>query len=136
MEAPHLLSPQPSSRVKPPSMASLPFRALVALTLAGALSAQTPIGTLLSEQSRNAFTVEGAGARALGLGGAFIAVADDATAVSFNPAGLAQLLNPEVSFVTRGLQRNVAYQDFETTGRRRMLAISDAFAGRTHFDPL
>ena len=118
-------------------MASIPFlRALVALAIAGALPAQTPIGTLISEQSRNAFTVEGAGARALGLGGAFIAVADDATAVSFNPAGLAQLLNPEVSFVTRGLQRNVAYQDFETTGRRRMLAVSDAFAGRTRFDPL
>jgi hypothetical protein len=33
----------------------------------------------------------GIGARALGMGGAFVAVADDATAVVWNPAGLAQL---------------------------------------------
>jgi long-chain fatty acid transport protein len=34
---------------------------------------------------------EGIGARALGMGGAFVAVADDSTAVFWNPAGLAQL---------------------------------------------
>jgi len=33
----------------------------------------------------------GVGARALAMGGAFVAVADDATAVCWNPAGLAQL---------------------------------------------
>lgn len=111
-------------------------RVLATLAVSGALSAQTPIGTLISEQSRSAFTVEGAGARAMGLGGAFIAVADDATAASFNPAGLAQLLNPEISFVARGLRRQVAYQDFETTGRRRVLAVSDDLASSTRFDPL
>jgi long-subunit fatty acid transport protein len=72
----------------------------------------------------------------MGLGGAFIAVADDATAVSFNPAGLAQLLQPEVSLVARGLQRNVGYQDFETTGSSRVLAVSDSLASSTRFDPL
>jgi long-subunit fatty acid transport protein len=41
----------------------------------------------------------GSGARALGMGGAFIAVADDATAASWNPAGLIQLEKPEVSAV-------------------------------------
>lgn len=41
----------------------------------------------------------GSGARALGMGGAFIAVADDATAASWNPAGLCVLDDPEVSFV-------------------------------------
>jgi len=41
----------------------------------------------------------GSGARALGMGGAFIAVADDATAASWNPAGLIQLETPEVSIV-------------------------------------
>jgi hypothetical protein len=101
-----------------------------------ALSAQSPIGTLIAEQSRTNFTVQGAGARAMGLGGAFIAVADDATAVSFNPAGLAQLLQPEVSFVGRGLQRNVGYQDFETAGQGRVLAVSDSLTSSTRFDPL
>ncbi len=37
------------------------------------------------------------GARSLGLGGAFAALADDATAAFANPAGLVQLLRPEVS---------------------------------------
>jgi long-subunit fatty acid transport protein len=41
----------------------------------------------------------GSGARALGMGGAFIAVADDATAASWNPGGLMQLERPEFSFV-------------------------------------
>ncbi len=42
----------------------------------------------------------GSGARALGLG-AFTAVADDATAASWNPGGLTQLERPEASFVLR-----------------------------------
>ena len=41
----------------------------------------------------------GSGARALGMGGAFIAVCDDATAASWNPAGLVQLEKPEMSIV-------------------------------------
>ena len=41
----------------------------------------------------------GSGARAAGVGSAFIAVADDATAASWNPAGLIQLERPEVSAV-------------------------------------
>ena len=41
----------------------------------------------------------GSGARALGMGGAFIGVADDATAASWNPGGLIQLETPEVSIV-------------------------------------
>ena len=41
----------------------------------------------------------GSGARAAGIGFAFIAVADDATAASHNPGGLIQLERPEVSIV-------------------------------------
>lgn len=41
----------------------------------------------------------GSGARALGMGAAFIAVADDATAASWNPGGLTQLERPEFSLV-------------------------------------
>lgn len=43
----------------------------------------------------------GSGARALGIAGAFTAVADDATAASWNPAGLTQLERPELSIVYR-----------------------------------
>jgi long-subunit fatty acid transport protein len=52
----------------------------------------------------------GSGARALGLAGAFTAVADDATAASWNPAGLVQLERPEASFVWRfSRERNDHY---------------------------
>lgn len=44
----------------------------------------------------------GAGARAAGVGSAFIALADDATAASWNPGGLTQLERPEVSLVLQG----------------------------------
>lgn len=67
---------------------------------------------LLTQQARTAFTVEGAGARAMGMGGAFTALADDATAVSYNPAGLAQLLRPEVSAVVQGFDRSLDFTGF------------------------
>jgi len=41
----------------------------------------------------------GAGARAAGMADAFVAIADDATAASWNPAGLTQLERPELSIV-------------------------------------
>ncbi len=41
----------------------------------------------------DAFLQPGFGARALGMGGAFVSVADDATGGFFNPAGLVQLKN-------------------------------------------
>src|SRR5512142_382655 len=41
----------------------------------------------------------GFGARAMGMAGAFSAIADDASAASWNPAGLGQLIRPEVTVV-------------------------------------
>ena len=41
------------------------------------------------------------GARSMGFGGAFVALADDATAAFANPAGLTQLVRPEISIETR-----------------------------------
>jgi hypothetical protein len=55
----------------------------VAVPLAGAMLA----GGLESRAAAQTFEV--VGTRALGMGGAFVAVADDATAVYWNPAGLA-----------------------------------------------
>jgi len=54
----------------------------------------------------------GSGARAIGMGGAFIGIADDATAASWNPAGLIQLENPELSFVGAYFNRT---EDFSST---------------------
>jgi long-subunit fatty acid transport protein len=51
----------------------------------------------------------GSGARSTGMGGAFIGVADDATAASWNPAGLIQLEKPEVSVVYSHFHRTQSY---------------------------
>lgn len=47
------------------------------------------------------FSFSNPGARSLGFGGAFTALADDATAAFANPAGLVQLARPEVSVEVR-----------------------------------
>ena len=51
----------------------------------------------------------GSGARALGMGGAFIGIADDATAASWNPSGLIQLERPELSIVGDYVYRSADY---------------------------
>ena len=43
------------------------------------------------------FSFSNPGARSIGLGGAFVALADDATAIYSNPGGLVQLARPEIS---------------------------------------
>jgi tetratricopeptide (TPR) repeat protein len=53
------------------------------------------LALLLTAPARAAFEDLGAGARAPGLGDAFTALADDAYAIHYNPAGLAQLERPE-----------------------------------------
>ena len=45
------------------------------------------------------FLATGAGGRALGMGGAHIALADDASAGYWNPAGLSQTLFPEIEYM-------------------------------------
>lgn len=51
------------------------------------------------------------GARSLGLGGAFAAVADDATAAEANPAGQTILTRPEISLHARRADYNVSFYD-------------------------
>lgn len=78
----------------------------VALALAATLAAAVPASAqsipIQSVLLRNSFNPFGAGARGLGMGGAFIAVADDGTASTFNPAGLAQLRRAEFALVGFG----------------------------------
>jgi long-subunit fatty acid transport protein len=73
----------------------------------------TPLayGQMLSQFASTPNPV-GSGARALGMGSAFIAIADDATAASWNPSGLTQLQQAEMSLVIDWRHR-IEDNDFE-----------------------
>lgn len=73
------------------------------LLVAGSASAQ-PLTI-----ARFLFNLSNPGARSLGFGGAFAALADDATAAFANPAGLVQLTRTEVSAETRLWSRSPSF---------------------------
>jgi len=75
---------------------------LVALLAPAAIFAQQPIIPLQ-------LSFSDPGARSMGFGGAFVALADDATAAFANPAGLVQLLRPEVSIEGRSWSYSTPY---------------------------
>lgn len=116
-----------------PAILATPLALALAAVPARAQSSPTNfIFAAIAEQSRTAFTIQGTGSRAVGLGGAFLALADDATAVSFNPAGLAQLIAPEFSLVTESLQRDQAFKGFKSGVEE----FGDATARDNRFSPL
>jgi long-subunit fatty acid transport protein len=53
-------------------------------------------GSALAQEERAIDNFSGVGVRAMGMGGAFVGVADDFTAIYWNPAGLAQIDHREV----------------------------------------
>ena len=55
------------------------------------------------------FSFSNPGARSMALGGAFVALADDATAAFANPAGLVQLVRPEISLELRRRKFSTPY---------------------------
>lgn len=67
----------------------------------------------------------GSGARALGMGGAFLARADDATAASWNPAGISYLRRPEVSVVGA---RNAFWKRPQGGGSDHLVGYTPDFA--------
>lgn len=78
---------------------------ILSLLPTDALLAQTNLPADARLEIASSFNPVGSGARALGMGGTFIPVADDATAASWNPAGLVQLEKPELSLVGDWLKR-------------------------------
>lgn len=87
--------------MRPKSLFAL--ASLVALLGAAAAAAQPVV------IPRFDFSLSNPGARSLGFGGAFAALADDATAAYANPAGLVQLTEPEVSVEARMWNRSLTY---------------------------
>jgi long-subunit fatty acid transport protein len=72
------------------------------------------------------------GARSMGLGGAFAALADDATAAFANPAGLTQLLRPEVSVEGRYWSYSTPYTEGgRITGRPTGIGLDSTAGLRT-----
>ena len=55
------------------------------------------------------FSFSNPGARSVGFGGAFVALADDATAAFANPAGLVQIARPEISMEGRSWSYRTPY---------------------------
>jgi long-subunit fatty acid transport protein len=93
--APRLTAPRGSLPVRAAGAAALAILALAA----SMATAQEPVGDdPLGIPGQQNLTL-GSGARAFGMGGAFLARADDATAAAWNPAGLSYLRAPELSFV-------------------------------------
>ncbi len=82
----------------------------------GFLFALAPSAALAGESGGQpgAFLQFGVGARALGMGGAFYAIADDATAAYWNPAGLAYLQRKEFTTMQATLfqQTNYTYMGY------------------------
>jgi long-subunit fatty acid transport protein len=55
------------------------------------------------------FNLSNPGARSMGMGGAFVGLADDATAAYTNPAGLTQLVTPEISVEGRHTEYSIPH---------------------------
>ena len=86
-----------------------------ALAALGAWMAWSGVASAQNDLSLNR---AGSGARAAGMGNAFIAVSDDGTAASWNPAGLAQLRQPEFSLVYGLSDRHVEISALRSTDDR------------------
>jgi tetratricopeptide (TPR) repeat protein len=94
-----------------PSMTPLHARRLAIAILAGALLATPRLVVAAEDGGTLSPFARGAGGRAMGMAGAFVATADDATALVWNPGGLAR--------ATRfGLVADYARLDASDTGER------------------
>src|SRR5881394_4680018 len=90
-------------------MRKLLLIAICALSTVPLAAQNTDIESLAGLQ----FNFGNPGARSLGMGGAFLGLADDASAAEANPAGLTILRKPEISVEGRNY---VEQQIFTTTG--------------------
>jgi long-chain fatty acid transport protein len=90
------------------------LRASLTLAAAGLLAGTGMAQTDVEINAAVQFNFTSPGARSLALGGAFIGLADDATAAFTNPAGLTTLTKPEISAEGRRFQ----YSNLFTSGGR------------------
>lgn len=105
------------------------MKRVLCLAVSAALLASAGNALAITDSETNAsipFSFSSPGARSLGMAGAFIGLADDATAAYTNPAGLTQLVQTEISLEARHTAYSTPYIDsgavgvnpFSTTGLR------------------
>ena len=80
------------------------------------------------------FTRSGSGAWAAGMANAFIAVSDDGTAASWNPAGLGQLRKPELSVVSTTSGITLRAQGFRTRDNLSAFTTAQSSYRNTYLD--
>lgn len=83
--------------------------ALLAAVSGGPALAQTNLGGQRVGTSAGTFLEIGVGARGAAMGGAFVCIADDATATQWNPAGLIRAQNRQISFSVADWPADIAY---------------------------
>ena len=82
------------------------------LAIGAALLGAATTAFAITDTETNAsipFNLANPGARSMGMGGAFLGLADDATAAYTNPAGLTQLVTPEISAEARHTEYSLPY---------------------------
>jgi hypothetical protein len=94
---------------------------------AGPAAAQFDLGSQRAGTSSGSFLKIGVGARAVALGEAFVAVANDPSTIVWNPAGLASLLRQEVQFSHTAWPGDVDYEFLAYVLPSRRLGGSVAF---------
>lgn len=115
------------------------IRLVIAMTLAVCALGATAQNTDIEALSGLNFNFGNPGARALGMGGAFLGMADDSSAAEANPAGLTALVRPEItlelrnsktlqSLATEGnfdpaVPSSVTYDDFTSFSRNAEVAF-------------
>jgi hypothetical protein len=82
------------------------------------------------------FLKVGVGGRAVAMGGAFVGVADDATAIYWNPAGLAALNGTELSFMHLAWLQDISYEYFAVAQPVRKWGVFGGSISYLHMDRL
>jgi long-chain fatty acid transport protein len=84
----------------------------LSLAIGAALLGMSGAAFAITDTETNAsipFNLANPGARSMGMGGAFLGLADDSTAAYTNPAGLTQLVKPEVAVEARHTEYSLPY---------------------------
>lgn len=93
------------------SVVSQLSKQLVAVKFGLRMLASAALFSVAAGASASGLNLEGLGIRAVGMGGAFISVADDASAIYWNPAGLSQLRGSGFSFGVYSMTPHISDRD-------------------------